>query len=106
MEKSKKTAKETDVTKDKTVGQENEATPEETAAITCAYCSENMFRYVLPRFNRTFGIVILVVGVLLSLFMSPLLGLPMVVIGAYMGVAARSIWMCESCGTAVERINA
>jgi hypothetical protein len=106
MKDSKNVEEKTDVKKEKTVDQENETSQEAIAAITCAYCSEKMFRYVLPKFNRTFGIIILVVGVLLSLFMSPLLGLPMVVIGAYMGVASRAIWMCESCGTAVERIDA
>ena len=106
MKESKKMEKEADVERDKIVDQENEASPEATAAITCVYCGENMFPYVLPRFNRTFGIIILVVGLLLSLFMSPLLGLPIVVIGAYMAAASRSIWMCESCGTVVERINA
>lgn len=106
MKESKKMEEEMDVERDKTADQENEALQEAIAAIKCVYCGENMFCGVLPRFNRSFGIIILIVGVLLSFFMSPLYGLPMVVIGAYMGAASRSIWMCESCGTVVERINA
>ena len=97
---------ETEVERDKIVDQEDEASQEAIAAIKCVYCGENMSCNVLPRFNRSLGIIILIVGVLLSLFMSPLLGLPIVVIGAYMGAASRSVWMCKSCGTVVERINA
>lgn len=106
MEKSKKTEEEADVERDRTADQENEASQEAIAALKCVYCGEDMSCRVLPRFNRSFGVIILIVGVLLSLFMSPLYGLPIVVIGAYMGAASRSIWMCESCGTVVERINA
>jgi hypothetical protein len=104
MKESRKIEEE-DVEKDKIADQENEASQEANAAVKCAHCGENMFCGVLPRFNRFLGIIILVMGVLLSLFTSPLLGLPIVVIGAYMAAASRSIWMCESCGTIVERID-
>ncbi len=76
-----------------------------TAVARCVYCGEDMVRDALPRFNRGFGIVVLIIGLLLSIFMSPLLGLPMVVIGAYMGVASRSVWTCEACGAVVDRIG-
>ena len=78
---------------------------EPAAAARCVYCGEGMAHDVLPTFNRAYGIVILVVGILLSLFMSLLLGLPMVMIGAYMGVANRTVWMCRACGAVVDRIG-
>lgn len=75
------------------------------AAAKCVCCGEGMAREVLPRFNRGLGIILLLVGVLLSLFMSLVLGLPMVVIGAYLGLASRSVWTCWTCGAVVDRIG-
>ncbi len=85
----------------------NEVRHEEelAAAARCAYCGEGMARDVLPRFNRAYGIAVLIVGILLSLFMSLLLGLPMVVMGAYMGVANRVVWTCRACGVVVDRVG-
>ncbi len=73
------------------------------AAVKCAYCGERMARDRLPRFNRGFGIVVLILGLVLSIFMLPLLGLPLVVIGAYLAVASRSVWACGECGAVVDR---
>ena len=70
----------------------------------CVCCGEGMAREVLPRFSRGYGITVLVVGLLLATFMSLLLGLPMVVIGAYMGAANRAVWTCQACGAVVDRI--
>jgi ABC-type phosphate transport system permease subunit len=64
-----------------------------------------MAHNVLPRFNRGYGIVVLIVGILLAMFLSLLLGLPMVVIGAYMGAANRAVWTCRACGAVVDRIG-
>lgn len=77
---------------------------EETAAnARCAYCGDGMVRMELPRFNRGFGIVVLILGLMLSVFMLLLLGLPMVVIGAYMVIASRSVWTCPGCRAVVDR---
>ncbi len=94
-----------------TSAEKNENVEPETAsepAVTakCVHCGEGMSRDVLPGFNRVFGIVILVMGLLLALFASLLLGLPLVVIGAYMGVANRTAWVCRTCGVVVDRIRA
>ncbi len=75
------------------------------AAAKCACCGEGMTRDVVSRFSRAYGITILILGLLLSMFMSLLLGLPMVVIGAYMGAANRAVWMCRACGAVVDRIG-
>ncbi len=75
------------------------------AAAKCACCGDGMTRDVVPRFSRPYGITILILGLLLSMFMSLLLGLPMVVIGAYMGAANRAVWMCRACGAVVDRIG-
>jgi len=40
---------------------------------------------------------------LLSAFAVLLVGLPLVVIGAYMAVARRSVWLCRECGAVVDR---
>ncbi len=73
------------------------------AAARCVYCGDGMVREELPRFNRGFGMVILILGLLLSVFMLLLLGLPMVVIGAYMVIASRSVWACPACRAVVDR---
>ncbi|TET32575.1 MAG: hypothetical protein E3J72_19455 [Planctomycetota bacterium] len=92
---------------DENVKRENETLPQEEAAgaARCVHCGEGMAQYVLPRFNRSFGIVVLIVGIVLSIFMSLLLGLPLVVIGAYLGIVSRAVWMCRACGAVVERIK-
>ena len=107
-----------DVERDERHRREDEASPhgpdndldptghrEGPAAARCVYCGEGMARDVLPRFSRGYGILVLIVGLLLSLFMSLLLGLPMVVIGAYMGAASRPVWMCRACGAVVDRFG-
>ncbi len=77
---------------------------EETAAIAkCVYCGDSMVRGELPKYNRGFGIVILILGLMLSVFMLLLLGLPMVIIGAYMVIASRSVWACPACRAVVDR---
>ena len=75
------------------------------AAARCVCCGEGMAHNVLSRFSRGYGITLLIVGLLLSLFMSLLLGLPMVMIGAYMSAANRAVWMCRACGAVVDRIG-
>ncbi len=107
-----------DVERDESIRQEDEALPpnpdndldptghrEEPAAARCVYCGEGMARDVLPRFSRGYGIAVLIAGLLLALFMSLLLGLPMVVIGAYMGAASRPVWICRACGAVVDRFG-
>ncbi len=73
------------------------------ATARCVYCGDNMVRGELPKFSRGFGIVVLILGLMLSIFMLLFLGLPMVVIGAYMVVASRSVWTCPGCRAVVDR---
>ncbi len=68
----------------------------------CVYCGGDMVRAQLPKFNRGFGIVILVMGLLFSLF-TLVVGMPIVVVGAYLSVASRSVWGCRACGALVDR---
>jgi hypothetical protein len=68
----------------------------------CAYCGNPMVRYKLPRFSRGLGIGLLVVGILSSFF-TLFVGLPLVAIGAYMGVASRAVWVCPACNVVVDR---
>jgi hypothetical protein len=82
---------------------ESSAGEELVSSVRCVYCSEGMARDMLPRFSRGYGILVLVLGLLLSMFMSVLLGLPMVIIGAYMGAANRPVWSCRTCGAVVDR---
>jgi ABC-type phosphate transport system permease subunit len=69
----------------------------------CLYCGEGMFSEVWPRFSRGFGIVVLIVGLLVSIFLSILLGLPVVVLGTYIWIASRNVWVCRECGSVVDR---
>ena len=68
----------------------------------CPYCGDSMVREKRPHFNRAFGIGLLVAGILLSIFML-FVGLPLVVIGAYMGIASRPVWVCAGCAAVVDR---
>jgi len=73
------------------------------ATIKCIYCGDYMVRDRLPRFNRTFGIGLLVLGLVISAFMALVIGLPLVAIGAYMGSATRHVWVCPACAAMVDR---
>ena len=96
-----------DAEKDVGLGREQVASRGEEPAVAarCAYCGAGMASGVLPRFSRGYGITILIVGILLSILVSLLFGLPMVMIGAYMGVANRVVWTCRGCGVVVDRIG-
>lgn len=71
--------------------------------IKCIYCGDFMVRDRLPRFNRTFGIGLLIVGLVSSASLSLVVGLPLVAFGAYMGRANRSVWVCRLCAAMVDR---
>ncbi len=73
------------------------------AAARCVHCFGGMVYDKLPRFSRGFGMLVLILGLLLSFLMSLLLGLPMVVIGAYMTGASRAVWRCPNCGALADR---
>jgi len=73
------------------------------ATIKCIYCGDYMVRDRLPRFNRTFGIGLLVLGLVISAFMALVIGLPLVAIGAYMGSSTRHVWVCPACAAMVDR---
>ena len=82
-----------------------ESSPEAQRVARCVCCGEGMAHEVLPRFSRGYGILVLIVGILLAMFVSLMLGVPMAVIGAYMGAANRNVWVCRACGTVVDRIG-
>ena len=86
-------------------GEREAALREEEIAPTarCVYCGDSMVHGELPKFNRGIGIVIVVLGLLLSFFTLLLLGLPMVVIGVYMVTTARTVWTCPRCRAMVDR---
>ncbi len=93
----------TDIGGDEEAEREGSVTEEAAANARCVYCGDSMVRRELPKFNRGFGIVVLILGLMLSVFMLLLLGLPMLVIGAYMVVASRSVWACPACRAVVDR---
>jgi len=69
----------------------------------CAHCSGEMAAEVVSKFSPGVGIAILALGLLISLIASLLFGLPIVLIGAYLGWASRSVWRCPECGAMVDR---
>jgi hypothetical protein len=76
---------------------------EKIPAIKCVYCGDVMVRDQVSRFNRTAGIGLLVLGLVISALVSLVVGLPFVVIGAYLGSATRSVWVCRLCAAMVDR---
>ncbi|MBF0618640.1 MAG: hypothetical protein HQL19_00570 [Candidatus Omnitrophica bacterium] len=75
-------------------------------ALTCNLCSGEMQLYTGPRFNKKFGSVLFVGGILSTLFwIGPVLGVPLMLIGGYMVSAKRQLWVCRECHTAIERIE-
>lgn len=77
----------------------------DTVIAKCAHCDGEMTTEILPRFSPAFGIAILIIGLLFSVLMSLLLGLPIVVIGAYLAGATRVVWRCPACGALADRAD-
>jgi hypothetical protein len=74
-------------------------------SVKCVCCGDLMRRDDVPRFNRGFGVVLVIAGVLGAFFLSLFAGLPLVVFGAYMIGAYKNVWKCQTCGAAVERVG-
>ncbi|MFT7636455.1 MAG: hypothetical protein ACI9Y8_000213 [Candidatus Omnitrophota bacterium] len=77
-----------------------------SANLICAHCQGEMQPYNGPKHNRKLGAAIMAGGVFSTLLWTgPLLGLPIVIAGAYMAGKKRKLWVCGSCNTAVERLE-
>lgn len=77
-----------------------------TRTLTCAFCQGQMSPFTGPRHNRNMGGFLLGAGLLSSLFwIGPVLGIPLLIMGAYMTGAKRELWVCRDCHTAIERIQ-
>ena len=74
--------------------------------ITCHLCSGEMKLYTGPRHSRKVGAVMIVAGGFCTLFwIGAVLGIPLFLLGLYMVGARRSLWVCEDCNVAIERIE-
>ncbi|MBF0494214.1 MAG: hypothetical protein HQL28_03680 [Candidatus Omnitrophica bacterium] len=73
--------------------------------LVCTLCNGEMELYVGPKFNRKVGGALVAAGAFSTLFwVGAVLGVPLMVAGAYMAGAKRELWVCKDCNTAIERV--
>lgn len=74
--------------------------------LTCSFCGGEMKLFTGPKYSRTTGAFLIVLGLFFILFwIGCVLGIPLLLIGLYMIGARRSLWVCEDCNVAIERIE-
>ena len=75
-------------------------------ALVCTFCNGQMQPYTGQRYSKNAGVVLVVAGILTSLFwVGVVLGVPLLLVGLYMIGAKRRLWVCKECNTAFERIQ-
>ena len=82
----------------------------DVASMKCPYCGGTMATENVPQYNRFFGIILIVVGLLGAPLLLGFLGQPLaiilVIIGLYMISASKEAWVCDNCHGAFERVAA
>ena len=72
----------------------------------CAQCNGEMEPYTGPKYNKKMGGFLIAGGAFATLFwVGAGLGVPLILMGAYMAGAKRQLWVCKDCSTAIERIE-
>jgi hypothetical protein len=74
--------------------------------IDCRFCSGAMEAVAVNKYNRHFGVVFIILGVLFAISMvGLLLGVILLSLGVYIVSSKKSVWICKSCRTTLERID-
>ncbi|MBT3235409.1 MAG: hypothetical protein HN353_05625 [Bdellovibrionales bacterium] len=74
--------------------------------IDCRFCSGAMEAVAVHKFNRHFGVVFIILGALFAISMvGLLLGVILLALGVYIVTSKKSVWVCKSCRTTLERIE-
>lgn len=73
---------------------------------TCRLCENGVMKRALIKPYKTRGGMLLLVVGALSLVTTVLsfIGLVLLVLGAYLILARREVWRCDTCGAMVERV--
>ena len=72
----------------------------------CAQCNGEMEPYTGPKYSKKVGGFLIAGGAFATLFwVGAVLGVPLILMGAYMAGAKRQLWVCKDCNTAIERIE-
>lgn len=72
--------------------------------VLCKACGGRMKKAIVAKHSKKFGAILLVSGIVCSLFFIGLvLGIPLIFMGIYMVSAKRPIWMCPECRSIIER---
>lgn len=73
-------------------------------ALVCQHCSGEMKKKSKANHSQFMALLLLLFGLIASLTgVGLVIGIPMILIGLYMGVATKKIWMCKNCGSVIER---
>ncbi len=83
------------------IGQVESATRKE---VLCKACGGRMKRAIVAKHSKKFGGFLIASGVGCSLFWIGLvLGVPLSVMGIYMVMAKKPVWVCAECQSVVDR---
>ncbi len=76
----------------------------ERTEVLCKACGGRMKKAIVPKHSKKFGAVLIASGVGCSLFWVGLvLGIPLSVMGIYMVMAKKPVWICSECQSMLER---
>ncbi len=74
--------------------------------LICNLCNGEMEPYTGPRYSKKVGGFLIVAGAFTTMFwIGAVLGIPLFIMGLYLGGAKRQLWVCKDCNTAIERIE-
>jgi len=77
------------------------------ASISCKNCGGQMEVVSRPKHSQGMGFFLLIIGILSIFFIFGLpVGVILIGIGLYFCCAKQSIWLCDSCKTAIPRVEA
>lgn len=75
------------------------------ASVSCKNCGAEMEVAVKTKHSQALGFFLLILGVLSTLLMMLPIGILLIGIGIYTCNAKESIWLCNSCKTAIPRVE-
>ena len=73
--------------------------------LECKQCNGIMRTKNITKHSQGLSILIILVGLVLSASIAlAIVGIPMILVGIFMGCAHKNCWVCEQCGCKIEKI--
>ena len=74
-------------------------------AIQCKQCEGIMTSKNIAKHNQNATWLFLLIGTIVTfMVVGAIIGVPLILVGLYLGCGSKSFWVCRSCGTKVEKM--